>query len=156
VQTAPEVLAAVEEILNAAGRSVPGRDGSSVRVTHAACDAGQFQVKVELTLPPRDVIVGGMPARVVLVNRGGWFGRSVPSAPTLGADGLLVLDAQGRKLPMEISEGRLANGNGMAWEYTLTGSTEQGGPVRLVYSGRRSLSVEVPFTLKGLPLPSGD
>jgi hypothetical protein len=39
-------------------------------------------------------------------------------------------------------------------QHVLTFQAEKGQePAKLVYSGRKSLSVEIPFTLKDVPLP---
>ena len=75
--------------------------------------------------------------------------------PVVGAEQLSLLDARGRKIPLVDSTSPAVNGTGKAWEFTLVYRSDagQGEPSRLVYTGRRSATLEVPFTLKDVPLP---
>ena len=77
-----------------------------------------------------------------------------------GADksGFSVIDAKGKPMLLERIQGqtgrRLVVG---PREYTLVFMSSHGQPkpAKLVYSGRRTVLIEVPFTLKDVPLPRG-
>jgi hypothetical protein len=155
VQAPPEPLRTVEPILGAAGRSFPGHHGSAVRVVEVRRgEEGTIHLRLEVTPPPRELLLPGMPARISFVNWGRWWGRGdPPPVPSVGPENLMLLDAVGKKVAVNFGAGRPVNGG--FWELTLAcpASSDHGPPARLLYSGRRTLSVEVPFTLKDVPLP---
>jgi hypothetical protein len=68
---------------------------------------------------------------------------------------LALLDASGRKLSLADTSSPTISADGKSWELTLLyrPSATQGAPARLLYTGRRCTTVEVPFTLKDVPLP---
>jgi hypothetical protein len=154
VQTAPEPLVTVDGILQAVGRTVRGSDGSWLKVIEVQHEEkGELRVQVEAAPPHRELILGGVPARVIF-SRGWWGGRGTLVPLTLiGAEQLVLLDSHGRKVPPAKNSGPEANGNGKAWEFTLIYPSGQGEPARLVYIGRRTVTIEVPFLLKDVPLP---
>ncbi|HMC65893.1 MAG TPA: hypothetical protein VKI65_13220, partial [Gemmataceae bacterium] len=71
-------------------------------------------------------------------------------------NGLSLLDekGQGYQLVGVNSQGR-ANGKTIVYEYTLTYKLAkgQGDPAKLIFSGQRLVTVDIPFTLKDVPLP---
>src|SRR5207253_9039621 len=114
--------------------------------------------QVEVAPAPRDLILDGLPARIVMagargIRRGPVPGMLVP--PPVAAGQLALLDAGGRKLPVADSSSPALSADGKSWEFTLhyRPSPGQGEPSRLIYTGRCSTTVEVPFTLKDVPLP---
>jgi hypothetical protein len=157
--TAPEPLVTVDNVLQAAGQSVKGDDGSTVRPTEIQHQGdGQIKLQVEVAPAPRDLILDGLPARVVMaatrgVRRGPVPGMLVP--PAVAAAQLALLDAKGRKIPLVDSSSPALSADGKTWEFTLLyrPSPGQGEPSRLIYTGRRCATVEVPFSLKDIPLP---
>jgi hypothetical protein len=156
VLTAPEPLVTVEHIFKAAGQTVPGGDGSSLKLIEVRREGeGQVKLRVEVAPPPRDLILGGVPARILLANRWGRGGPGLPVPPAVAAEQLSLRDAHDRKAPLVSSTAATATGNGKAWEFTLVYRPDpgQGEPARLVYTGRRTATIEVPFTLKDVPLP---
>ena len=98
--------------------------------------------------PP--VMAGGMAAAIV-IGPGGWNAQ--------GAAGLDLLDDKGNVVKQVGSQIQnqitVVNGVGTATQtYTLTFQPEKDQePSKLVYMGRKVLSVDVPFTLKDVPLP---
>lgn len=153
VKTPPETLLTVDQLLRSAGRGVTGRDGSAVKVTDIRREDGKLRLQVEVAVPSSDPVLGGVPARIVLSTRGLWSGWAEP--PGRGAQGLSLFDAAGRMLPVEVREGRGAAGAGSAREYVLTCPVgpNQEEPERLVLAVPRSVTVEVPFVLRDIPLP---
>jgi hypothetical protein len=156
VLTAPEPLVTVERPLQSVGQTSAGADGSALRVSEARRGAnGQLALRVEVTPAPRDLILGGVPARVVLANRGWRGGPGMPVPPAVGVEQLALVDARGRPLPLVGSKGPTIDGLGKAWEFTLVyqPGPNEGEPARLVYTGRRSATATVSFTLADIPLP---
>jgi len=97
---------------------------------------GQIQVQVQVQA--QQVQIGRLPVR----------------GPG-GVNGLVVQDEKGQPIPMNITQSQ-AQGNGqtVVWQYTfqVTPQKDQGEPAKLVYQGSRLQTVEVPFTLKNVPL----
>ena len=102
---------------------------------------GAIQVQVQPVLPavppPQ---VGGVPAPFV----------------QHGFNGLTVQDEKGNALPMQPTNVQaVARGaNGIVWQYTFTvpAGKDQAEPAKLVYSGTKLVTVDVPFTLKDVPV----
>lgn len=158
VLTPPEPLVTVDHVLKAAGQMVKGTDGSSLKVMDILCEnGGQVKLRVEVTPAPRDLNVDGQPARILLMNRGQRRGpvQTTFLPPVVGAEQLSLLDGRGRALPLAERAPPEVDGTGRTWEFTLVygAGPGQGEPSRLVYTGRRSVTLEVPFALKDVPLP---
>jgi hypothetical protein len=153
VQTPAEPLAVVDNPLKAAGKTAKGSDGSSLKVAEVKRDEeGELRLRVQVTSPPRDLILDGVPARIVLR---GPRGRGLPPAPEGLAQSLTLVDARGQKVPLASSEGQAINPSGTSWEMTLVYPVDkdQTEPARLIYTERRTIRIEVPFVLKDVPLP---
>ncbi len=159
VLSTPEPLVTIENLFQAAGQTVQGNDGSAVKLLQVRRESdGPIRVQVEVTPAPRDLILDGLPARIVMsgargVRRGPVPGMLVP--PPVAAWQLALLDASGRKLSLADTSSPTISADGKSWELTLLyrPSATQGAPARLLYTGRRCTTVEVPFTLKDVPLP---
>jgi len=69
--------------------------------------------------------------------------------------GLALQDAQGKVLPSRVSRHLRGSPNGVVREYRLTYQPQQGQgtPAKLVFSGQRSATIDIPFTLNDVPLP---
>lgn len=153
VQSPQEALVTIDNILEAAGKTAQGPDGSFVKVLDAQrLGDGRVQVKVQVRAPENRGGLGPFVARgmrrLVVMNRGGGIDP--------GTTGLALLGPKGETFRAARAEGQapaLGIDPGGVREYTVTfqaeGTVE---PARLVYSGRRSVLIEVPFTLKDIPL----
>jgi hypothetical protein len=153
VQRAPEALVTVDDVLKATGRPVEGPDGQSVRLVEAdQAEDGRVSLRVEVT-PARDLIVRGVPARLIhqLEHQ---RGRGMPVPPPVRPDQLTLLDTHGRAFTQASSSSPAVNGTGTAWGFTLEyrPAPNQGSPARLVYTGPRTFTIEVPFVLRDVPL----
>jgi hypothetical protein len=151
---ATETLATVDNILKAGGRTVKTTAGGNLKVVDTTYEeSGLIRVRVQLDLPNQSMFFAGGRFRVnrrimVFNGNGGMVNGGVPD--------LALVDAKGAKLQQVRTEQRIvATGNGWAQEYHLTYSPHQGqgDPVRLVYTGPRIVTLEVPFALKDVPLP---
>jgi hypothetical protein len=154
VRTPPEILLALDDLQPAVGRTFPCADGSSLQVIEAKLtDEGQYRLRVEVTAATPVLVSRGVPARVVVLSRG-WWGRSGTEIPPESA-GFILLDANGRRLSPANGEVHWLLDRGIRHEFTLLYdlAPNQPPPTRLLYTGRRTATVEVPFTLRDVPLP---
>lgn len=154
VQTPPEVLAGVDNPAEAIGQRVAAADGSTLRVVEVKrTEEGLHQVRVGLSSPAPELVSAGVPARVVVLTRIGPAQRTGSVAPESGD--FVLLDAKGRRFPLVGGEVAGALGQGVTHDFTLLFQALPDGakPARLEYTGRRTVTVEVPFTLKDIPLP---
>jgi hypothetical protein len=98
-------------------------------------------VKVQVQGPIR--VQGGAPVFMAAIN------------------GLAVLDDKGNTLPVQMGPQQFrmvvqpGGGNVLAATYTMScqPGQGQGEPARLVYLGRKRVTIDIPFTLKDVPLP---
>jgi hypothetical protein len=99
--------------------------------------------------------------------------QPAPALPVLPAQQVLggnrtmatpftVQDDKGNSLSLRIAplnirvvQGLPGGGNQIIWRYTFycQPQKDQGEPAKLVFHGRRSVAVDIPFTLKDVPLP---
>jgi hypothetical protein len=163
----------VDDILTAAGKSVAGREGGSLKVLEATKDAsGRLTLRIELDTPPDlsappnspPVVPGrGRPLRGGPIPVGGAIPAPAP-APPVGAPpaaggrrvgGLPhLLDDKGNVIH---ATGALLNvrrgAAGIVREYTLGYSLPAGREAsKLVYEAQKAVGVEVPFVLKDISL----
>lgn len=146
-----EALVTVERLLQAGGQKVRGLEGDSIKVLDITRRAND-RVAVRVQVVTRQGLFGAN--RVVRANgnvivmRGG---GSFTSASTR----LAVLDGAGKALPVSpMQRGMNANANGvMEEELELTFTAAQTADLKLVLNGQRGHSLDVPFTLKDVPLP---
>jgi hypothetical protein len=177
VRTPLEPLVTVENILQATGKTVEGAKGGSIKVLEASRALhGEIRLRLELDYPP-GVVAGdgvgvgigpgvrlqGVPLPAVPNGPGGVGvaqlqlqlarqpgGVGALAVQQLGLDGLSLLDAKGKKLePTSLRQSFRAGPGGLTCEYTLTYRHEpnQPEPARLVLSGSRLVTVDVPFAL---------
>ena len=153
-------LVTVDKVLEAKGKTAKGLQDSYVKVLDAGREAdGSFKLRVEVRAPSRPGDFPSLPnVRVLMVNR--VRGGLQPVQETLSAQqvtdaGLAVLDAKGKPLALARANREWSNDPRSPQVYTLFYQAQkgQGAPARLVLSGRRTVLVEVPFTLKDMPLP---
>jgi hypothetical protein len=155
--TPPEPLITVDHILAAEGQIHRGRDGTVLKVNAVTRqENGPLQLRIEVVSPPRDPFgLAPRGARIVRVNRG--FRARAIGVPLEGNEPILSLvDAKGQKLRPERCEYESINNiNGSTREFFLTYQPEAGlgEPAKLIFNGRRCAVVEVPFTLRDVPLP---
>jgi hypothetical protein len=155
VQTAPRSLITVDKVLQSVGQSATGPEGSSLRVVDINREEkGEIKVRLAVESPPRDISDGTNShwtgGGVLIVN-----GRVIGGAdPEPHGTSFALLDEKGREFKLLKSENDQARA-GSPREYRLTFAVEQGqgDPARLVYTGPLSAVIDVPFTLKDVPLP---
>jgi hypothetical protein len=170
-EAAPIITA--PDILKAAGKTFEGGDNGQLKVVEVAKDAnGRITVRVELQAPAGVVPAGGLMGRGAIRR----LGRGVPVAvapvggvvavigagPGAGvsAGGLSLLDDKGevvKLIGVQMQFTAVAGAVGgivNQLQHILTFQAENGQEAsKLIYSGRKLLTMEIPFTLKDVPLP---
>ena len=93
---------------------------------------------------------------------GVWVGgnQPLPSTPlgTTEFSGLTLVDAKGRRFEVGQAQQELTQFGPQGWTYNITVAFRttaegMGEPAKLMFTGSRPAMVEVPFTLKDVPLP---
>lgn len=155
VQTAPQPVLTVNNILQSAGQTVRSDEAGLLKVHEVTrMKVGHIRLRVRLeTFAPN--LQNGV-GRVFRVNGQG----IVRGQPVPGGSGteMQLLDAtgQGFQLVSNSNTQHEFNVNGsVAQEFEMIYRPQagQGEPVKLVLLGRKTVPLEVPFTLKDVPLP---
>jgi hypothetical protein len=159
VQTEPEAVLTVDKVLESAGQTVKRSQGGSIKVLQAGKDDNGLTVfRLQVENPP-DIIPAGLrmthhapldSAPIPVPEQ-----RRMPSHAG-GFNGLNLLDDKGNLLqlvPMR-TQVQSTNGTDLIWHYTFTfvRDKDQGEPARLVFSGSRTATIRIPFTLTDVPL----
>jgi hypothetical protein len=172
MRTLPRPLATVDEVLLAANRSVAGPDGSSVKVVSVE-QPEKGSVRLLALVDPPEIPPapesaelerlrqafgrGGARIRGVVAIGGrviNFGGPPAPAEETLTAAHFALLDAQGQPLEtVQVAATGKTAGRTREYELTFRAKPGQGEAARFVYSAPRVVSVDVPFTLKDVPLP---
>lgn len=150
-------LVTVDNVFQAEGKSFAGLDGSRVKVMEARREAeGDYRLKLEVQLPASASPLGALPGNVVFVNRGPVPAQGTINLTAMEANqkGLSLLDDQGRALPLSTGYYVRPNQPGAPLTYSLIYQRrkDQGEPSKFVFSGRRGVLIEMPFTLRDVPL----
>jgi hypothetical protein len=152
VQSPTETLVVVETILKAAGRSVKGRHGGSLKVGEVTRQDGGVKVRVLVESPPHQIDDGttlDVGGRTVIID-----GQEIgPKTVSLHASNFTLLDEKGKPLQVvkAITTGVRA-GPAQEVELLYQPGDGQAAPARFLYTGRRGALVEVLFTLRNVPL----
>jgi hypothetical protein len=86
--------------------------------------------------------------QIVVPPGGGGF------APGVGGNGLIAVDDKGNKIPVQVQQQWVKDPNGVRMEQTAIFQLEKGrDSAKLVFSGSKSVTVEIPFALKNVTLP---
>jgi outer membrane protein assembly factor BamB len=152
VRTPREALVTIDNVLQSAGRLVKGRHGGEVHVVEAVkTEDGQVRIKVRVEAVGRALSD---------VPQNPFGGTLIVNGKRLGDENLLssldfsLLDVTGKpfRTVTAVHTGVRA---GAAPEYELVYEAEagQGEAAKFVYADRRTLFIDVPFTLQDVPLP---
>ena len=142
----PQEYVAVNEIMDAAGKTVKAEDGGAVRVAGVTKEAGgKVQVKFGIDPPP-----GAAAGR--LFNLTMRDGRVVLTGgpASAGEFEVALVDARGAAVPLTGGGIRVAGGGA---EYSLVCQPAAGGdPVSWSSAVSRSVTLDVPFSLRDVPV----
>jgi hypothetical protein len=153
VRKPPELLASVDISDEALGRNIPVAGSGTLKVgERRQTEEGGYQVQVTLALPAPELVSSGVPARFLVMPRIWWGPRTAPLSPE-DAEFVLV-DDRGQRFATTGAEVWGALGKGVSHDFTLhyPALPDQARPARLLYHARRTVVVEIPFTLKDIPL----
>jgi hypothetical protein len=152
VRTPRETVVTLENVLKSAGKTVRGQRGGEIKVIEVAKEGdGEVRLKVRVEalgrglteMPPNPF--GG----TVIIN-----GRRLGEENLLSSLDFALLDEKGKpfRATRAVSTGLRV---GAAHEYELIYEPEagQGEAAKFVYTDRRTLFIDVPFSLKDVPLP---
>src|SRR6266545_941581 len=154
VQSAPADLVTVPDVLKAAGKRFEGPQGTSVLVADVTRqDNGTVRMRVDVAAMPEKLSDGSASTvfnQTIIIN-----GRRLgEKEETLSAQNFVLLDAKGK--PFRVAAAANTNkrqGAVQQYELTYLPAEGQGPPMWFVYRDRRSAIIEVPFSLKDVPLP---
>jgi hypothetical protein len=146
-------LISVDDVLKSAGQTIKGAAGGSLAIMNVTQHPnGPISVSLELD-PPADVLpVDGS----LRLSRSA--GRILMSKSGAGAPGaanleLALVDDKGQMLhPVGLTY-RLFAGKGPEYVITWQPAVGQGEVAKLVVCVRKSVTIDVPFTLRNVPLP---
>ena len=153
VQTPAEPLLTVDNILQAAGRTFRGDKGGSLKVLESEVGKdGLVRMHILFDPPAETQQPFGWHAakvRFLAVN-----GKLVQETDNGVGQYMSLLDTAGKPYKLASAE-VLPSGVGSRQELRLTfGPTKgQPAPAKLVYTARRNVIIDVPFTLKDVALP---
>jgi hypothetical protein len=170
VITPPEAIITVNNILKAAGETAKGADGGYVKVLEVSQEKdGTIKMKVEVEnppnvttgygfypvppppgLPPAGAGKGGGLALVELVDAKTYIGPTAANGLTLLDDKGAAIPAQNTGVSQELNRGDRVPKT--TYSFTFKPGEKQGEASKLVLSGSRTVNVEVPFTLKDVPV----
>jgi hypothetical protein len=155
--TPPENLISISDVLKSAGRTFQGSDGSVLKITDASRDdRGVIKLDIEYRGPPGNelpaLILGGKNRRVMnqmLI----WQVRAKGRAPAIPK--FQLEDSAGRAFDLaRYNEWSQVQGLDYSYSASLhfVPPASAGAPARLLLIDRRTAIVEVPFTLRDVPL----
>jgi hypothetical protein len=159
VETAPQAIITVENLFKSVGRTFLGEEGESLKLIEVNRQAGgDMHVRFELidgssANAPWVMRRGVMRPRMLIAN--GMVRRGVAAEDSAAPLNVLLQDANGHNFPVRNRDVEpLIKGNTLLREIALTYccGIGLGEPSKLVYSGRRTINIEIPFTLRDVPL----
>lgn len=146
VQTPPVAIATIDNVMKSSGQGVKGLEGVQLRVVEMTREPGEgLKLRIQIEYPQPENQAGmwwGMR------RWGGWHGQVEGGLPDL-----VLYDANGH-LVRQVAAENLDDGTGGPMDYRVTfqPAPGQAEPAKLVWQGRRTATVDVPFTLRDVPL----
>jgi len=161
ILTPPQPLIQIDNILNASGKTFPGPDGESVKVVEVnRSKEGSVALKL-LISPPINDPEGSKPMVSAWVGGQMRLRRAIMTGQvadknelSLTGQELSLVDVKGQAFQLTHAKVR-ANEDNTALEYIVEFQphTCLTVPNRLIYCGQRRLVMDVPFTLRDVPMP---
>ncbi len=140
----PRPLITVADVLDSAGKTAKGQEGGSIRVIDVTKERdGRITFRLELDLPGGAPSHGSLGGERFVLGDGG----SGSSRHELG-----LVDKDGNLLP-PVRMGAQGGAKGVEFVLSYYPRRGQGEPAKLVLTESKAVGVEVPFTLKDVPLP---
>jgi hypothetical protein len=147
-------LMTVNDVLSASSKEFTAGDGTILKILDAKEQKQHLVVRVQVSGGQSTAAVGNV-VRVVKGNNGVLLIDSSMSAPRMDG-GFALVDGTGKSYSAAASEHfAVENGNGgLGVEYVLkfARADVKGAPVSLIFSAPRLRSIDIPFTLRDVPL----
>jgi hypothetical protein len=145
-----------DKLDKAAGKTFEGDGGGSIKIVNVASEEEQTTIKLEFEQGDIMPLLRDLtPGEGIALGGGGQF--------TYRMNGLCIQDDKGESLPIDGSRSqgitsmakRGNDGLRKITTYTLAcpHDKDKGKPAKVVYLGRKLVTVEVPFALEDVPLP---
>jgi hypothetical protein len=140
----------VEDVFGSRQRTVDGPDGSSVRIINVAREPISHQELARVAIvPPANAVRAGEQPHFFASAGAVVFGFGDENGP---CHELTLLDSRGAQLRLSC-QSVIRNPAGAFECGLLHRPPDDYAPVKLVYSVGRSVTIDVPFTLRDVPLP---
>jgi hypothetical protein len=148
-----QLLVQVADLHKAAGQDFAGRDGSAVKVLNVQRQGEHLLVRLQVRSPSAAPVAGGGVRVVKAKNRVLIIDGPPPPSATgqftvTVAKGVAVSPVESGQWVVENNQGGLD----LQYQLKFHLPDQCAGPVELRYSGPRLLMVDIPFTLRDVPL----
>jgi hypothetical protein len=156
VMAPPQPVLTIDQVMTAAGKKVENAESGSLTVVDVSRETdGIVRLRVQRENPTGTALFAGRRFRraVVVVN-----GQVIDQGAGTNSESISLVDARGQSFQQVSSANTRTDigGNGL-WrqELVLTFKPQpgQGEPAKLHVNGRKTVAIEVPFTLRDVPLP---
>jgi hypothetical protein len=164
--TQPQPLMVADSLDQAVGKTFKGDGDGSIKILSVQAEKEQTTIRLMLEQPSYDKVVPLQPNVLAgMAPQGAAPLQGVKSAIHHGFmdsfNGLSIQDDKGNMLPLDVRQARMQmnfvqQGNGVPKQIltcTLVGLHGKSRPAKVVYLGRKRVTVEIPFAFKDVPLP---
>ncbi len=152
MQTATQAIATINNILTAHDKSAKGADGSFLKVVEVKAEAsGRLVLHIKVDQAQQEGANFNPWGWRGMMYRGQQEGGDVDNSVSTGS--LVLFDARGHLVRL-VSKEPIPDDNGLNEEYHFVYQLVKGQPepTKLVLQGRRPVTIDVPFTLRNVPL----
>ena len=155
MQTSTQPLATIDNVLAAKDKGVKAGDGSFLKVVEIKRDeGGRVEIHIRVDQPQEE----GANANMWMwggVRWGGMGGDGQEVDNTVSTGHLVLFDSRGHLVRL-VSKEQIWDPNGInnneEYRFVYQVAKGQPDPAKLVLQGRRAVTIDVPFTLKDVPL----
>jgi hypothetical protein len=148
----PQPLITVDNILNASGKPFKSRDGTRLKIVEVKEEKdGNVEIRVQVE---GEQVLGSDWRLGRVVRRKGFV--SIETTPMANSSTFSLLDSKGNSYSLKkTSWAPVMDGNGKVQEERLIFQPQkgQGKASQLVFTNPRAVALEIPFTLRDVPLP---
>jgi hypothetical protein len=154
MQTSTQTIATVDNILKAGGKGAQGTDGSHLKIVEVKREeGGKIDIQVQVEQAPQENAWNPWGFRRFWWG-GGYQQDGEENADNTVSTGHLVLFDERGNLIRLVRKEPVPDENGVLEEYHFVFQVARGAPepAKLVLQGRKPVTIDVPFTLKDVPL----
>jgi hypothetical protein len=153
VLTPFQPVVTVEDVLNAAGKTVNGKDGEAVMVSEIdRSKEGEITIRLKLPTPVLDE-GPNMAARLIFAKTGDVISENAPTDPAAIGKIFSLVDESGKAFKIGATQQKVLDSMEVEYALTFLPPTAGAKPAKLIYFAQRPTIIDVPFTLKDVPFP---